>query len=209
MNSALQRECDRFRSWAVGREGSYGEWECDYHDWQSLWKAVDDAIERSPVSPFEEMDFLNLLYVLGRDNEIEWIRKRLIHFPDLLHQLALRAVDHPDDAIGWQIAVSISEANLPDAAILLTPYLTDSNEYVRRRSLLALASVDPTRAEEIAISNLADDYAYTRMAALYVLAEVGSLRVHAEATRMLDDPDEYVRETAVKILQSQKQVNPR
>lgn len=203
MNTALQKEVDRFRSWAVGREGSYGEWECDYTDWPSLWKAADDAIEYSPVTPLDDTDFLNLLYALGRDNEIEWIRKRLIRFPDLLRQLALRAVGNPDDAIGWQIAVSISEAKLPDAASLLTPYLTDSNEYARRRSLLALASVDPTRAEEIAISNLDDDYEYTRMAALSVLAAVGSVRVHAEAMRMLDDPDEYARAYAAKILQSQ------
>ncbi len=204
MNASLQKEVDRFRSWAVGREGSYGEWECDYPDWPSLWKAVDAALEHSQTSPLDDKDFSNLLYALGRDNEIEQIRRHLIHFPDLLRELALRTVGHADDAACWQIAASVSEAKLPDAASLLTPYLTDSNEYVRRRSLIALASVDPTRAEEVAISNLADDYEYTRIAALSVLAEVGSLRVHAEASRMLDDPHEYVRANAAKILESQK-----
>lgn len=202
MNTALQHEVGQFRAWAVGHEDSYGEWECDYSNWPSFWAAARDAIEQSQIDPLDDIDLLNLLYALGRDNEIECIRRHLIHFPALLRQLSLRATDLSDDAACWQIAVSISEAKLTDSASLLTPYLTHSNEYVRRRALIALASVDPTRAEEIAIRNLTDSFEYTRIAALTVLADVGSLKTHAAATRMLNDPNEYVRANADKILKS-------
>lgn len=33
MNQALSAQVAQFRAWAVGREGSYGEWECDYDQW--------------------------------------------------------------------------------------------------------------------------------------------------------------------------------
>ncbi len=200
MNQFLQNEVAKFRAWAPSREGTSGEWECDYSDWASLTQAAEETMRQAATSVIDDIDADNLLYTIARDNEIEDLRRQLIRYPELLRALAIRAVSYHDSAARWQIVVSVHEADLADAADLIRPYLSDADEYVRRRSLLAIASHSPAEAEAIATHDLKARFEYTRIAALHVLAVVRSPFLRSTLEHYLSDPNEYVRNCAKKLL---------
>ena len=130
MNKFLQEEVAKFRTWAPSHEGTYGEWECDYDDWGSLTQAAEDLMREAATGEINEIDADNLLYTIARDNELEHLRRQLIDYPELLRALAKRATGYRDAVARWQIPVSVHDAKLADAADLIRPYLTDSDEYV-------------------------------------------------------------------------------
>lgn len=207
MNQLLQEEVTRFRTWAVGREGSYGEWECDYADWPTFLKASEDTIIEAERGQLDSNDAINLLYAIARDNEIEWLRRFLIDHPRTLRSLAKQAASHPDYATRWQLACSVADARLPDAVEILQPYLIDQDEYVRRRSLLALSPLCPSQAELLAIAGVNSTNEYLRMVALKVLHDIRSGHFTEVAVRLCADPNEYVHKLAAELLANESKSN--
>ncbi len=200
MNKFLQEEVAKFREWAPSHEGTYGEWECDYPGWPALTQAAEDMMVEALIGKINDIDADNLLYTIARDNEIEYLRRRLTGYPELLRTLAKRAASYPDAVARWQIPVSVHEAELADAAELIRPFLVDSDEYVRRRSLLVFAFHSPAEAETIAIQNLNAGFEYTRIAALHVLSTVRSPLLVRTLEHSLGDPNEHVRNCARNLL---------
>lgn len=200
----LQREVERFKQWASSFVRCSAEWECEYEHWPDLLAAAREAIAthrdgRIPASIADD-----LLYALGRDNECESIREGLLESPELIATLAKRALLTDDADAKWQIAISVAEAELLDAAELLRPFLTDSDEYVRRRSLMAIAPFAPSEAEAIAIKNLDDEFEYTRIMALHVLHRVRSRHLEASLERLASDSSEHVRTNVEKLRVAQR-----
>lgn len=193
MTTNLANEVARFKEWAPAHEGTYGEWECDYEHWDGLWAAAEDSMKTCTHEPPDVATSRDLLYAIARDNELERLRDELVKYPELLRHLARLAVDSSESDAKWQIAVSVADAQLPDAADLIRPYLTDSNEYVRRRSLLAIARFSPIEAEKMAKAWMDEDYEYSRIAGLHVLAIVNSDSLSFYLERHADDPSQYVR----------------
>lgn len=199
MNVDLQQEVERFRQWAVGREDSYGEWECDYEGWPSFWRAAESTIASS-ARHLDDIDADNLLYCLARDNEIEQVARTLEAHPEVFRLLAIRAVTYPDYAARWQIAASLPSVAGPHTRDLLLPYLDDPDEYVRRRALLACVEIDAALAEKISVANLNSEHEYTRLASLQILADLKSSHVAAAADKLKNDRSEHVRQIAEKFL---------
>lgn len=189
----LHEQVQYFKQWADSFDHCGGEWECDYEYWQALYTSAIETIKVycDGVIPMGVAD--DLLYALGRDNECEYIRASLLQAPELLTKLAKYVITMTDADAKWQIATSVAETELSNAADLLRPFLTDENEYVRRRSLIAFAPFSPKEAEAIALNNLDDEFEYTRMVALHVLHSVKSLHLSASLERLASDPNEYVR----------------
>jgi HEAT repeat protein len=200
----LHQQVAKFKQWAATAERLSGEWECDYEHWQYLWAAASDAIVayRDGLIPNDVAN--DLLYALARDNECEHIRVTLQSFPALVTTLAKLAVVSGDAAAKWQIVTAVAEAQLPNSAELLRRYLSDSDEYVRRRSLMAIAPFSPKEAEAIAITNLKDDFEYTRMAALHVLNIVESDHLQTALDLLTFDPSKYVRQNVEELRAIQK-----
>ncbi|WP_143752138.1 HEAT repeat domain-containing protein [Marinobacter profundi] len=195
----FDREIERFKEWAVGRESTYGEWECDYENWHDLWEASEETMRRyENESPSDEASS-KLLYVIARDNELERLRNTLVEYPGLLRHLASIAHSCPEPDAKWQIAVSIADAQLPEAADLIRPFLTDSSEYVRRRSLLAIAPFSPSEAEEIAKDWMTEEYEYSRIAGLHVLNIVNSEELPLYLKRHEKDCSQHVRSNVDEI----------
>ena len=46
-NINLANKVARFKKWASSRQGTYGEWECDYQHWDELWKAAEESMKKS------------------------------------------------------------------------------------------------------------------------------------------------------------------
>ena len=189
----LRDQITKFKVWAANTSMQSGEWECNYDYWHDLWAATEDAINSHQDGLISDKESDDFLYVLGRDNECEYIRRKLLPYPKLIATLAHRATNSNDADAKWQIAVTAAESQLPDTADLLRPFLSDSNEYVRRRTLMAYAPFAPKQAESIAIENLEDDYEYTRIAALHVLHTIGSSYLSESLDRLASDPNVHVR----------------
>lgn len=169
------------------------EWELEYEDWDALLSATLDVIAACAADSVPDEVADDLLYVLARDNEGEVIREALAKAPGLLAQLGQHAVSVADTEAKWQIAVSIAEARLANAAELMRPFLDDDSEYVRRRTLLALAKIAPQQAEALALRDLDDEFEYTRLAALDVLSQVGSEHLDRVLDRLAHDASQHVR----------------
>lgn len=197
--SKFTSEVSRFREWAVSYKDTSGEWECDYGNWDSIYLATDNLLKESLNTNFQSDLLDDLIYIIARDNECEIIREKLTDFPDLLRVLAFRALDSEEWHAKWQIVVSVHEANLMDASDLIRPYLKDKEEYVRRRSLAALAYHSPLEAESIAKENMNGKYEYTRIMGLNVLKIVESDSLEFYLKRHENDPDEYVRNNVQEI----------
>lgn len=170
------------------------------HHWQDLWSATTEAIVACQNDSISDSDTEELLYILGRDNECEYVRKELIPYPKLISKLAHRAIESDDTDAKWQIAITIADAQLPDAADLIRPFLHDTDEYIRRRALMVFAAFAPKEAEAIAIKNLSDAYEYTRIAALHVLHTVKSSSLDASLDRLASDSNTYVRQNVAELL---------
>jgi HEAT repeat protein len=195
----LQEQVEKFKHWAVTVVRRSGEWECDYEHWQGLWSSALGAIALYADGEISNAAADDLLYALARDNECEHIRENLVATPKLVTALAKRAVASGDADAKWQIAISVAEAQLPNAEELLRPFLTDDDEYVRRMSLLSIAPYVPREAEAIAINNLKDSYEYTRIAALHVLHATKSAHLDASLEWLASDPNEYVRRNVAEL----------
>lgn len=199
----LSIEIQRFHEWANACPARHGAWECDYPDWNALYASAIALIESSSDGSLEPRSLLDLLFVLARDNECEHLIDSVANHPGLLQTLATHAVDSDEPDAKWQVAVAVGETRLPNAADLIRPFLSDDDEYVRRRSLIAFAPFAPSEAEAIAAENLNDRYPYTRIAALNVLKLIKSSRLHDALDRLKADPNEHVRSYANDLLSSQ------
>jgi hypothetical protein len=196
METRLTDEIARFKAWAVDHEGSSGEWECDYEGWRALYAAVEATFAECASDLPDDATKDLLLYAIARDNECGALSKTLLNYPGLLRCLARHA---PDWNARWQIAVILSEAKLPESPDLIRAFLTDEEEYVRRRSLMEFAKFCPDEAEALAISGMDEEFEYTRIAALHVLFRVNSDRLSYFLERHEDDPNEYVRKNVTDL----------
>jgi hypothetical protein len=194
----------RFKKWAPTHEGTYGEWECDYEHWDELWEAAEQSMKRYGHEPPDTETTNHLLYVIARDNEIERLRGELVKYPELLRHLARFGVDSPERDAKWQIVITVADAMLHDSADLIRPYLSDSDEYVRRRGLLAIAPFSSVEAEEIAKAWMDEDYEYSRIAGLHVLDIVNSDRLSFYLDRCANDRNQYVRSNVQEIRNKRK-----
>ncbi len=191
-DDTLAGQVRRFRAWAATDAGTYGEWECDYDQWDALYAAVRATLEKPTQS---DADVELMLYALARDNESELIRGALEDHPEHVLRLAQAASpgsSEPDAR--WQLGLLLGERADPRAIALLRALIDDPDEYVRRRALLAAVANDPAHAEQMAWARLQDSFEYTRLVALSVLRDTRSARL-AEAVLLLrDDPSAVVQD---------------
>lgn len=187
----LEEQLQRFRLWANTRgpeDARYGEWECDYPHWPELYSAVSAAL----AQPLFDSDVDNLVFALARDNECEVILDLLVSSTTTL-RVATRALQSSDAEARWQAAVALGRTAHPDGLPLLRLFLSDSDEYVRRRALFEVAHLDPPFAETTAQQWLTAEPEYSRMAALVVLQIVGSRHLEGALAALENDPSEVVR----------------
>jgi HEAT repeat protein len=136
-------QCEALRTWAGVLPAGQGEWEMDYPGWDELYSATRDLLSNSPSSLPAPVTS-SLLYVLARDNEAEHVKELLEAVPEVLVALAANAADAERDA-RWQLADALKTVNTQHSMDLLKGLSTDGDEYVRRRALLAMATLDAER----------------------------------------------------------------
>lgn len=192
----LSTELNRIKEWAKKSGKPAQEWDVEYPDWHKLIGAAQDALNRSSL---DSAEILSLLEVLALDHEAETLRDALAEAPEQGILLARSALTHPKADARWQLADFLGTRSEPEAVALLRRYLEDSDEYVRRRALLAAQQRDPAFAESVAIRWLTAEHEYSRLTALSVLSELRSPQLAAALDALRDDPSEMIRSRVAEL----------
>lgn len=193
----------RFRTWAdtfpvVERSG---EWECLYADWQTIYNAFGAYINATVCQEWDEAMMQTLLYIVARDNEMQKLVKQVARNPENLLCLGEYALVSPERDAKWQLADELGHADrhTPQVEALLLQFAHDPDEYVRRRSLVALANIGSSRVEALAASAWETGDEYQRMAALFALWKAGSPQLEIYLTRADADGRRYLGAYAVRV----------
>ena len=165
---------DRFRRWADSTFPAqrYGEWEIEYEDWGSLYDSVR-AVLHIDTEGWNDHTKQLLIYAIARDNEVGLICDELSE--EQLMVLAAASISSGERDAKWQLAELLGKHPLTNQTEkLLLELAVDGDEYVRRRSLMALADSGSGRAEQLAITAWQSGEEYQQMACLHALWRISS-----------------------------------
>lgn len=211
----LVSQVQHFKQWAseylLG--GHSGEWECDYPDWEYLYKAVLDFIATHPLISEWSTEHLHLvLYALARDNECQYIAEQVREcYAEMLIQLATLSIKLGESDAKWQLAEELGWVHWDKAQIetILVEFAHDSEEYVRRRALISLAQIKSEFAENLALKiwhQFHENQEWSRMAALWSLNKINSSHFESLCLEAESDPRPYLSAYAKK--SRQKELEP-
>ncbi|HEV8192570.1 MAG TPA: HEAT repeat domain-containing protein [Ktedonobacterales bacterium] len=82
---------------------------------------------------------------------------------------------------------------------MLLLFVQDTDEYVRRRALMALADIGSAQVEDLAEAMWPTDDEHVRMSALYARWKVGSTRLHDYLTEAKTDANMYLAQYARRV----------
>lgn len=176
--SRLGDTFEKFSRWAASQLESErsGEWEMDYEHWPEATRAVSDLLDAIQPEELSGAIATQLLYLLARDNESEFLKDELVARPAHLLSIAGAALGSDEPDARWQVAVALGGVGAPDADVvpILEKFLEDQDEYVSRRALMAFARRKSTNVDPWAIRAWETGDQYQRMATLDALARSGS-----------------------------------
>jgi len=143
----LKHKIAAFKEWAATLATHKAEWEGGYFDKDDFYDEVDRFLEEVPLNEWTSEAYDLLLYALARDNESGTVLRALEKYPEELIALANKALTYKDFHARWQIAYGLSrfKNNKDVAEHVLQQFLKDKDEYVRRRTLLALEYLQEER----------------------------------------------------------------
>lgn len=191
---ALIHEVARFREWSTDQT-HFGEWECDYRHWGDLHEAVSEFLRVRPFASWSADELDAVLFTVARDNEIQHLARQLRkHHAEVLIPLAAAAIELAEMDAKWQLAQELGRLGQAGGEVerLLLLLAQDEAEYVRRKSLEALARLGaPATAERALLEwhRPNENQQWARMMALWCLHRVGSTYLPP----LLDDAEQDER----------------
>lgn len=138
METTLNSLLNDWHSWAATADKSSDGWQSDYPRWAELMQAATAAMEanHNDVCSIEEC------WLLSEEDEVlaEQVAIRPSRYMSLLSKLAKSI--YPN--VRWQVYASLENAD-QTAVPMLENGSTDPDPYTRRRAILALARVQPSK----------------------------------------------------------------
>lgn len=204
----LRTEIQRFRDWAATIPGDrqFAEWECDYDGWTQLREAFERFVAAPDSLAWAQAMIDELLYILARDNEMEWLAGLVGQDESLTLLLAEQALSGHEPDAKWQLAVQLGRHPSAESERLLEALAQDDHEYVSRRALMALAEQGSSKTEYYC-RRAWDGQAhgemqeYQRIAALHALMAVSSPRLSHYLELARQDGRKYLVHNALMIEQ--------
>jgi hypothetical protein len=201
----LKRTIGDFVAWAGGYpvDCRSGEWEVEYERWPEIATAFATYLEKFTPDQWDEEVIDLLIFILARDNEGEILKQELVNRPDHLLALAKASITSTERDARWQLADALGDSRFDsgNAEQLLELFLSDEDEYVRRRALLAMGRRHSPGAEIHAVRAWDTGEEYQRLAALGVLAEINSSLLMRYLTLAEEDGREYLTNYAKNLRQ--------
>lgn len=151
MNDNLFIEIEKFNNWAQSHFGKQqdkigGEWECNYENWSDIYQSFEKFITTTNPNTLTDDQKNNLLYIIARDNETEYLASILNDA--FLITLTEQSITNGKKDDKWQLAVQLYKvADKQKASELLEKLVNDDEEYVNRRALMELAKVNSEKTE--------------------------------------------------------------
>jgi hypothetical protein len=171
----FRNEIKRFRDWASRVRHHSAEWELEYPDWLRFEAAVFSFLNETDSAKWEVQDWHDLLYAVARDNECENFIERISEDQSLLKKFAFEAMKSDERDAKWPVVERLGQLrDLGFAEPLLLHFVNDADEYVRRRSLMALSILGSKETERLAILAWETGRLYPRIGALHALSKIGS-----------------------------------
>jgi hypothetical protein len=194
-----------FRAWTevspVPQAERSGEWAASYPGWAKLYAAFDAFMARSHCREWSNATTDLIIYAVARDSDINHLIKSIARDPDDLLCFAERASASPEEDAKWQIATELGHlsSDVQQVEAMLLKYVNDSDEYVRRCALLALAAIGSPVAEELAERAWACGSEYQRVDILYILWSTHSAKLDQYIASAEADPSQYVADYATQL----------
>ncbi len=203
---SLEEQVRLFKGWAEkyyppGKR--FGEWEYDYPNWKDLYELSISAINHIKFEELSNQEFDNLLYVIARDNEAEYLVEELAAHPEKLLFLSQKALNSNERDAKWQLAKQLGF--IPEkkeiAEKILILFVKDSDEYISRMALLALAEIQSSFTEEYAIKAWNSNHEYQRIAVLWSFKKINSSKLDFYLNKAYKDGRQYLVQNAEIIVQ--------
>lgn len=189
-------EVKRFKRWASTRPNAIrtGEWECDYEQWPALHASAIGLLESATYETLNVVIVADFLYAIARDNETEYLARKVGKCEPTLLQLAAASVSSSEDDAKWQLAEQLGAIaeHKSEAETILLRLVDDDNEYVRRRALLALGMLGSRHAEALSIRAWNSGLEYQRIVALWVLKAIDSEKLTEYVSMAKADGRKYL-----------------
>jgi hypothetical protein len=188
----LHQEVTKFREWVssveyLNSETLNVEDGCFYSEWRDLCKIILSFLTTSINEDWNSQDVDDILYVIGWDNEDEYLTDEIEENPAVLIKLANLALNSLEDDAKWQLADRLGNLSNEPAELLLLKFVKDEDEYVRRRALNALGRMQSLYAEALAEKSWETGEEYQRIAALLVLKDISSSKLTAYLQKAIED----------------------
>lgn len=205
MDRLLSTEVARFRAWASEYpvERRTGEWECDYEKWAPLNQSFLGHLESHSPEDAAAAEIIDLLYVVGRDNEMEDLVAALAGKSDWFLFLLPYALQVDDADVRWQFAVQLGRGAFPFvvAESALLKLVQDEHEYVSRMALQALGRIGSTNVEALCERAWKTGHEYQRIMVLWVLNDIKSAKLNEYLSMAKADARRFVVSNAREIEQ--------
>jgi hypothetical protein len=200
----LHQEVTKFREWVssidyLNSEALNVEDGCCYSGWWDLCKVILAFLTTSINEDWSNYDVDNILYVIGWDNECEYLIDEIEENYDVLIKLADLALNSAEYDAKWQLADRLGNLSIESAELLLLKFVNDEHEYVRRRALIALGRMKSPQAEALAEKSWETGEEYQRIAALWVLHDISSNKLPDYLQKAIEDGRHFVLRNAHQI----------
>lgn len=214
VRNELLTQVNRFKKWATTYppDQRSGEWECDYEHWNTLWRAFLEFVDGVPFALWSVEERISVLYVIARDNEMEYlVREIKDRSAELLLDVSDAALEIGEADAKWQLATQLGylAKNTARQETLLLQFANDGHEYVRRRSLQSLARIRSSETEKLALeawSRPDESQQWARMNALWALYQIESRKLESLLACVEMDGRPYLMEFAAKIRRGEVEV---
>jgi len=172
---SLETELAKFWAWAnmtpetYDEERGLSEWEVEYPDWEALHKASGEALEQLNKEFNHDLAQL-LVYALAIDNESGTVLQQVTDKLENKLRFVKKAINSNQSQAKWQAAELLCNAEVEDREKLLVNLINrEDDKYVKRRALMSLEKVNPTKAAEFAKSFLKDSDPFLKLVSKEIL----------------------------------------
>ncbi|WP_295089333.1 hypothetical protein [Ruminococcus sp.] len=204
LGKELHTKVQSFKKWTeinhpeITEENDNGEW-CFCTEFDEMYSAAIDMIQKSSASKANNQIISDLLYVIARDNECGNMIQVLNDYPDWFSLLCKKCLHSPYTNAKWQFAIELKNyREKDDLKDLIYEFLATGDEYTERMALQSLAYIAPNQAEEYAIRfwnrEIYEYDEYQKIMVLHVL-----YHIHSESLNKYLEMAEKTNYTNLKI----------
>ncbi|MDX5418034.1 MAG: HEAT repeat domain-containing protein [Hymenobacteraceae bacterium] len=172
---SLETELANFWKWANMSPDTYteerglGEWEAEYPDWDTLYKAANEALEQLNLE-FNHDLAQSLVYALAIDNEAGVVLKSVEEKLENKLRFVRKAVYSTQPQARWQMAELLGNIDVEGREKMLLHLInSEDDKYVRRRALLSLSKVNHAKAVELAQPYVRDTDPFLKLVAKEII----------------------------------------